>query len=150
MSAFALGVIASIIGSAVFALVSAYFASRFRKQVTAALSALLGTGVEAVYSNEEEAASDLVRYSRASQTVCILNMRAFSLLDERRPLHFLLRPDQRVDRTVRILISDPNSPAVDARAGEISAVEPTYNLDRYRANITDSVRVLTGLARGNS
>jgi len=149
MEALAIGIVSSIVGAAVFAIVSGLFATRFKKQLIAVVSTLLGTGVEAVYESENEAAADLVSYARRSQSVWMLGMRAYGLLEEKGPLHFLLQPDRPAGRTVRILMSDPDSASVDVRARELNALDPIFNRDHLRAHIAESVRMLGGVAKRN-
>jgi len=146
MRMFVLSILASLLAAITYSFLSTYLLSkRLKKQVALALSRLSGSGVEFVYSNDSEASEDMLKYVRRSKTIKMFSMRAHRLLIKERPLHFLIAPDCPV-RDIKILLADPDSESMAARAQEYVCSQPNYTVDGYKRDIRWSVESVAGHA----
>jgi hypothetical protein len=139
MSDFVLSIVSSIVSSALIVVAGWFFTKKFKKQLIVAFGRLIGSGLEYVYPREIDAAADMSRAVRRSETVRMLSMRAFRLLKDDAPLAFMLR-EECPAKEVRVLLADPNSLAVAKRAEEFLSIDPSYTTERYIEDIRWSSR----------
>lgn len=143
------GIISSIIASIIIALASLISIKKYKRHLTILFGKILGSEIEYVYKNDNDAKDDIVKHTKHSKTVKIFSMRGFRMLNEDVPLSFLLK-DNHCVKEVRVLLADPGSRSAEKRAEEYICIDSAYNKERYIRDIRFSIDQLGENLNNNS
>jgi hypothetical protein len=149
MTAFWIGVAASLVATYLAAFFSKYLPHRVQTVMQASIGRLLGVGINYVYKDEEKASRDMLRDAARSKSIQVLSIRGFRLTSEGRPLSKLLGKDVPYN-DLKVMIADPRSPAVLERSQGFTDTALMYPQDNFYAeDVTKSINVLIGAAKAN-
>ena len=152
MVAFAVGVVSSLVASAVVLIAGWFLSGAFRRLLIRLVSGMCGSDIEDIYRSQAIANPDVAKELRMARSVCFFGGRGNELTRE--TFAALWTSDNRRLESVRILLPDPSSSTRDSwlsrREREMETYDRGYVGRMIETQIRSNIQYLMNKTRNRS